>query len=242
MRYMGGKSRIAKRIAEAMLNHVPDPGDDWPRAYVEPFLGGGAVAEHMAPHFDTVRLNDKHPDLMRMWNAAIYRGWLPRTDLTREDYEALRHAEPSALRGFYGFGVSYGGKWLGGFAQGGNRNHAEESARTLARNVAGISQANGVILSNVSYEHMRIWADDVVYCDPPYAGTTGYTIGEFNHAKFWATAAKWSMDGANVFVSEYSAPEGWIPIWTGGTYSSMDHAQRDQRVEKLFVYRPGATP
>ena len=45
MRYMGGKAKVARRIVAAIL---ADTGarDVW----YEPFVGGGNVMEHAAPH------------------------------------------------------------------------------------------------------------------------------------------------------------------------------------------------
>ena len=71
-----------------------------------------------------------------------------------------------------------------------------------------------------------------VYCDPPYANTSGY-IDDFDHERFY----RWlrSMEFP-VFVSEYSMPDDFIcfaSIDKACTYSS---SKTIKRVEKMFVH------
>lgn len=54
---------------------------------------------------------------------------------------------------------------------------------------------------------------DIVYLDPPYAGTTGYAgAGTFDHSLFWEKAEDAAIRGVQVYVSEYTAPEHWRSI------------------------------
>ena len=61
MQYMGGKAKIARRVVEAILNDTPER-DRW----FEPFVGGGNVMEHAAPHFGRSVGMDAHPDLIML--------------------------------------------------------------------------------------------------------------------------------------------------------------------------------
>ena len=233
MRYMGGKSRIAKEITKVMLEL-----SDKREVYVEPFLGGGAVAEHMCPHFEAKYLSDAHEDLMLMWQALL-EGWEPPEVVTPAEYAALRDAEPSALRGFVGFGGSFGGKWFGGFAKGGfqangePRNHQAESKRNLLK---GAAKLRGAKVSAAGYQTLpTVPAAPLIYCDPPYAGTTSYSTDSFDSAAFWAKAQEWAEKGADVFVSEYSAPEGWDCVYVRDLKVSTNTADnRHTATEKLF--------
>ena len=104
VRYLGGKTRLAKHIANAILTDTPNR-----KTYLEPMIGGGSVFAAMAPHFDFAVGADIHPDLILMYQA-LAQGWLPPTYVTEEEYQTLKHdPEPSALRGFVGFGCSFGG-------------------------------------------------------------------------------------------------------------------------------------
>ena len=46
MMYLGGKSRLAKRIGAAILENTNQRG-----YYVEPMIGGGSIFFELAPHF-----------------------------------------------------------------------------------------------------------------------------------------------------------------------------------------------
>lgn len=231
MRYMGGKSRIAKELAGVMLGL-----SDNRAVYVEPFVGGGAVAEQMSTHFGEVHLSDLHPDLMMMWNAVINEGWVPPTEVTYEQYQELRYAtEPSALRGFVGFGCSFGGRWFEGYARYQDTNFAQSSHNVVTRQAKKIGAAN-VFVADFS-RLPAVSAAPVIYCDPPYADTKGYSkTGAFPHDTFWAKAEEWSDAGAHVFVSEYNAPTGWVPVWEKEVVGQLDlRKERDKPIEKLFV-------
>ena len=112
MRYLGGKSRIAKPILEVILANATERTG----VYWEPFIGGGGMASKAAKHFNRCIYSDQDEDLMLMWEA-LATGWEPPEQVSEEEYKALRHAEPSALRGFVGYGCSFGGKWFGGYAR-----------------------------------------------------------------------------------------------------------------------------
>src|SRR3954463_779951 len=113
MQYMGGKERVSTDIAE-VLAHFGQSCD----RYVEPFTGGGSVLYRVAPMYDDVLAADIHTDLILMWKA-VQNGWVPPAAISREEYTAIKSESPSALRGFVGFGCSFGGKWFGGYASDG---------------------------------------------------------------------------------------------------------------------------
>jgi DNA adenine methylase len=233
---MGGKAKIARRVAQAVLDDTP-----YRKNWFEPFVGGGNVLEHAAPHFTRSVAMDAHPDLILMWQA-VSAGHLPPEFVSREQYEELRRAEPSALRGFAGFGASFGGKWFGGYASGDGRNYAAESARSVTRQGA-VFQDRGVTFRHGLFGSLTPPPGTVVYCDPPYAGTTGYSTGDFDHGLFYKTLAQWASDGCAVYVSEYTAPEDvpYTVIWSSEKSMSLRQTgQHDTATEKLF--RIGAPP
>lgn len=233
MRYLGGKSKIARKTAAAILGHTPRRG-----VLVEPFVGGGAMTEALSPAFELTVARDTHEDLVLLFQA-LQSGWVPPEHVTETEYAAHRECPvPSALRGFVGFGASFGGKWFGGYARGGERNYASESARSLARQM----QAGGnVVYLQGSYADAFVQPGWVVYCDPPYVGTTGYKDA-FCPTTFWRKADAWAAMGAQVYVSEYQAPAHWTPIWeetrTRDMRSDLQTAQ--QVTERLFVPRSAA--
>lgn len=235
MRYLGGKSRAAKHI----VRKIVDMSDDRTR-WVEPFLGGGSVAEEAARHFPTLTLSDVHPDLILMWQRA-QSGWIPPTTITEKDYWLYKDSEiPTATRGFVGFASSFGAKWFGGYARGESRNFADEGSRSVQR--TGRALADALIVRR-SYElaDEDVTADTVVYCDPPYESTTSYggTLA-FDHDRFWCTTREWASRGALVFVSEYScddaiAEEVWSRPQTDGL---RKRGGTTQSTERLFLVKP----
>lgn len=229
MQYLGGKVRIAKPIANVLLTETTHD------IYVEPFLGAGSVAELVVPHFVRSILADTHPDLVMMWQAAL-EGWDAPHEVSEEEYRALRHAAPSALRGFVGFPCSFGGKWFGGYARDphSTRTFADTASRSLALKASRIQGAE-VRLSD--YRNLVFPDESVVYADPPYASTTRYlgTDG-FDNGEFWRVMESWVDRGCEVFVSEYQAPKGWEPVWSGTVLSSIAGKGNDRTVrEHLFT-------
>lgn len=60
-----------------------------------------------------------------------------------------------------------------------------------------------LLLTNLDYKQLKIPLNSVVYCDPPYRGTTYKYKIKFNYEEFYEWIS--SID-APVFVSEYSLP------------------------------------
>lgn len=218
MQYLGGKSRIAKPISEIILAARGER-----HFYVEPFLGAGSVALRVAPLFPRAVLTDLSPDLVKLWKA-VQRGWTPPTTLTEDEYRALRHAKPSALRGFAGFPCSFGGKWFGGYARDpkGGRNFAESASRSMVARGKALSDA---LILRADYRDVLASVplhDAVIYADPPYAGTTAYgNVESFDSAEFWREMKRCAAAGARVFVSEYIAPKGWHSVWSADPISTL---------------------
>jgi DNA adenine methylase len=179
-----------------------------------------------------------------MWQA-VQRGWLPPDAITREEYAALRHADPSALRAFAGFGCSFGGKWFGGY---GMRTRPDKeiypdpyplaaaSAKSVLRQAPIMARAH---VAQLDYREARPRPGWLIYCDPPYAGTTSYGgLGAvWDAAVFWETAASWARSGCHVLVSEYAAPAGWRSVWSGDARRLLRHDDKARRAEeRLFEY------
>lgn len=227
MRYIGGKSKLSKRICTAVL----EAGAGC-HTYLEPFVGGGATMATIAPHFATSYAGDVSPDLVLMWQA-VRDGWLPPESVSESEYQSMRLAPESALRGFVGFGCSFGGKWFGGRARGGfnadgtPRDHSAESSRAVRRLSEGFRGVDEIKL--LDYRDWSPGSGWVVYADPPYDGTQGYAAaGMFNSCDFWDCMNEWTDRGAVVLVSEYNAPPGWAPVAEFSHIRSLQHG-RDGR-------------
>ena len=200
MQYMGGKARLAKRLAPYIERELARPDIV---AYVEPFMGGGNVfCQVRVRPGQTKHGSDLHAELMALWQYVQAGGELPDV-VTEADYARAKAGEgPAWWRGFVGFGCSFGGKWFGGFARGGHGADAPTTKRVLLR------QRPGLLGASLSYAHFQVatmWTDhSVVYCDPPYVQTTGYRDG-FDHDLFWNVMRALARTNI-VLVSEYRAP------------------------------------
>lgn len=235
MLYLGGKVRLSRYLVPAILNNTAHRGIYW-----EPFLGGAAVLSRIAPYFSSTNGSDIQPDLILMFQA-LQAGWEPPASISEQEYQALKHSEPSALRGFAGFGCSYGGRFFAGYARapGLSRNFCSGARSVLTRDIQAMK---GTTLRCLSYECGEPPSGTVIYCDPPYKGVMGFSgMPRLNQEQFWATAQQWAESGSDVFVSSYEAPGGWCPIWTGNRTIQIggnNDKPRAPTTEHLYAWRP----
>ena len=90
----------------------------------------------------------------------------------------------------------------------------------------------------LDYRNVEIPDGVVVYADPPYANTTGYTLGDFDHEVFWDYMRMLSKTH-KVFISEQTAPNDFECIWSKEQTRTLDYNKENQpkKVEKLFVWK-----
>ncbi len=217
MHYLGGKTRLAKKILPTIVSIAKQSSG----YYYEPFMGGGsilqAVCESDAFLPGRIHAGDVFEDLVLMWKA-LQVGWEPPQDVSEEFYAELKRAPSSAIRGFVGIACSFGGKWFGGFARspGHKRCHAAEAYRGTMRKAAALRKYR-VKIAQRSYDQWQFEPFSVVYCDPPYLDTEEYDTheGTFDHARFWSWAHLQAQNDVRVIVSESTPPpmEGWTQVW-----------------------------
>jgi DNA adenine methylase len=227
MRYFGGKARTAKKISEVLHQHRTKG-----QLYIEPFVGGGWILSEMrGPKL----ANDANQYLIAMYKA-LQSGWIPPSVVTKEDYERAKRLELSdELIAFIGFGCSFAGKWFGGYAKSGDRNYASNAANSLAKKLPGLRDCEFVSKDYREFDPV----DSLVYCDPPYCGTTQYgAVGNFDSSEFWQVMRKWS-ESNTVIISEYQAPADFECIAAFETKLDIRNSdnQKEPRVEKLFKLR-----
>lgn len=235
MQYQGGKSRIANTLAVKIRELHPAVTEIW-----EPFCGGGAMTLALAKVGFRVYASDSHEDLILMWQALMRGETAPFADVTETEYQALKTAQPSARRGFVGFGSSFGGAWFGGFARrpyDPSRNICAETRRNNAR-LIGLP----VVFTHADYA--TVPDSELVYADPPYIGTKPYKGGAaFDHVAFWTWVKQRS---GPTFVSELAGPEDIEIVWrkqhksqnASNSPTTRATAQIIEREERLY-YKPG---
>lgn len=230
---MGSKNRHAKELLPIILKDRKL--GQW---YIEPFVGGA----NMIDKVDGNRIGaDIHPHLICLLDA-VANGFIPPSELNEDDYTELKSGSANdPLVGFAGFGCSFGGKFFGGYARGKTskgewRNYAAETKRNLLKQAQNIK---GVAFICSPYDQLPIPQNSIIYCDPPYEGTTKYATGSFDHAAFWQWCRDKVNDGHQVFVSEYNAPADWVCVWEKKASANFDSNRNSasERVEKLFVHK-----
>jgi DNA adenine methylase len=230
MKYMGSKARHAKEILPIILSGRQE--GQW---YVEPFVGGANVIDKV----DGNRIgSDQHFYLIKLLDAmSNYDHWIPPWNVSEEDYKAGRGLDDPVLKAYIGFCLSYGGKWFGGYRRDkdGKRNYSLEAYKNYMTQAPKLC---GVKFMNCDYFDLEIPPNSIIYCDPPYQGTTGYATGAFDHEKFWQWCRDKFAEGHRVYVSEYTAPDDWVSVWEKTVNNTLTKDTGSKKgVEKLFVMR-----
>lgn len=233
---MGSKSKIAKDITQIISSIIKQ--NPHINNIIEVFCGGCNLTNQLVTIGVPIVSVDSHFYLIEMYEA-LQRGWFPPTEVSRELYYNIKKCpsayEPATV-GFVGFNCSFGGKWWGGYATGGvkesHRNYAQEGYNHLTKQIKNLVDVNFLCQD---YSEIEISNDSLVYCDPPYKGTTGY--GEFDHYKFWDWVRNVSRTNP-VLVSEYEAPDDFTSILDIPIKTSLDRKNTvKNKVEKLFVIK-----
>lgn len=183
-------------------------------------------------------LNDRHEYLIALLKGVQGGYELPDT-VTENDYQHIRQHKDDdpVLTGFVGFGCSFGGKWFGGYARNkGGTNYAAQSKKSLLKDMEALKTADFVC---GDYRDLPIPYGAVIYADPPYEGTTGYSGEKFDSDAFWIAMRLLADTGHTVFISEQSAPPDFICIWEKPFTRTLDVNKQNQFqiTEKLFTYQ-----
>lgn len=229
LRYLGGKSRIAKALAKTIRERMGA------RPFWEPFCGGLSMSVALG---GPGVVSDGHPALIALYEA-VASGWDPPAVVSREERDAaLALPDSDPFKAFARFGCGFGGNWSSGYAGNDAQNdYADASRKAVLRDVRAIVSAGCRIghVDFLSVEPAPI-GDHFLYLDPPYAGTTGYSIA-FDYDRFLVRVREWSRF-AEVFVSEYAFPLG-VCVWEKPCVVHMTRA-RSTKNERLFFVAKGS--
>jgi DNA adenine methylase len=231
MQYLGGKQRVASKLAEFMQPFIKD-------SYVEPFVGGGSM---MAAMSAPIRIgSDINVALINMWRA-LADGWEPPKSLSESEYAEIRAANnyDDPLTAFAAIGCLFSGKWWGGYARNAiGHNYAQSAVNSLHKKMVTLG---GVDWRSCDYRELEYPCESVIYCDPPYKGTVGYAgaPGKFNHDIFWQFYRDKASEGHTVFISEYNAPHDFTCCLEVRTKTSLRTADGNvsPRIERLFTFK-----
>jgi DNA adenine methylase len=221
VRYHGGKEKIADKIVE-VIGKVDG-------LYHEPFAGGLSVGCRV----DAKKyvFSDTNAALISLYRAWFFEGWRPAGRIDAEEYAKLRDNRDTEnpMTAFAGFGLSFGGKWFGGFARCNQGNDYYMQASNSLTMKLGRLVGKDVDFKHQDYSVALPEAPCFVYCDPPYIRTTKYRkIGPFDSGDFWRWAESQS---GRLYVSEYVAPPGWEQI---GGFDKLMTMRREGAPKKVI--------
>lgn len=226
MNYMGAKARIARHIVPHLLAAWRG------QPYLEPFVGSCAIAAELG--FPCMTLSDLNADLIAMWQA-LQSGWDPPSRVTEAEWREAKagKGEPHE-RAFIGFACSYGGSWFSSFAKNKtNANYAAQGRRSVLRRISRLRHARFLACAYSDHDPDEC----LVYCDPPYKGTAGYSAVEcFDHDLFWETMRVWSRRNT-VFVSEYSAPSDFESVASIPRKSTLALGRGTSAIDRLYRWK-----
>jgi DNA adenine methylase len=227
MSYVGGKAKKSSHIIEVLNLPIFDNLD-----YVEPFVGMGHILRRVV-NKRSYFASDYNPLLCALL-LGIQKG-VKIPPISKKRYEILKakYNDNSFERAIACFCYSYGGKaWGGYFPEYRSPTRYDNYVKQRINYYDALRENETFKKTEIecwSYLDIHPSQKFIIYCDPPYRGTTGYRVNAarteddvFNHDLFWETMRKWSAKNY-VFISEYSAPDDFIEIST--------------RVEYLFAHK-----
>jgi DNA adenine methylase len=238
--YHGGKQRIGLDLAKNIYLSSTDMKII--EGYCEPFCGMLGVYRHIPKFFKKQNLiykaGDINKSVIEMWKAT-QNGWIPPLNCTQQEYDILRgNGVSSALKGFIGHQHSFGGQYFKGY------NKKYDKSKNASASLKRINQISTdlkmVNFFSGKYTQFSDLENYIIYCDPPYRNATceyrderGSSI-KFDNNLFWNWVRVMSKKNL-VIVSEYSAPEDFIPIFSK-KHSSHHKSNFSTGRETLFVY------
>lgn len=229
MKFMGSKSRISKHILPIMLKYRT-PEMTW----VEPFVGGA----NMIDKVDGKRLGaDISEHLIKALHLVRDEpNKIPRnnTEYTEEMFNEAKKSDLSnPVDCFAMYQYTFGSKFMSAWAK---NKRGTDYVKECVRNVLIQSEMlQGVELVCSDYRGLEIPQNSLIYCDPPYEGTTKYKYG-FEHPEFWQWCRDKASEGHIVFVSEYNAPDDFTCIWEQEIKNNLNaHDNKRTVKERLFT-------
>lgn len=229
---MGSKARIAKHILPIILKDRKEG-----QCYVETMVGGANLIDKVDGWRIASDFNGYLISLLRHCEKGLSCE-LPDT-ISEDEYNHIKNNKDcydDFLVAHCGFNATFGAKWFGGYAR--PRKVTGYDRDVICGKNSLVKQMpllKGVKFEHCSYDELEIPPKSIIYCDPPYAGTTKYK-DDFNHAEFWKWCREKCKEGHQVFISEYSAPNDFVCVWQKEIQSGLNTNSTKKGIEKLFVH------
>lgn len=206
--------------------------------WVEPFVGGGNVIDKVPSSYNRIGYDLNEHTIAAMVAIRDMVDQLP-TEVSKEHYDSIKGEYlASPINSWIRFVSSFSGKLDNGYARQGNNTKYRSSPTAEGRRNALKQSPNiqTVEFVRANYKDI-ITMNSLIYCDPPYQGTTRYKTGAFNHEEFFQWCRDMRTKGNIVFVSEYNAPDDFELVWQGEVKTNFSSTRKEAThtaTEKLF--------
>ena len=201
MQYMGSKNRFAKELVPIIQSYITSDI----KGYLEPCVGGANMIDKI--NCDKKYGCDLNEYLIELLKYTADGNELPDT-ITESEYNNVKNNIDNFDKwyiGFVGFLGSFGVKFWGGFARRYDRNKniidVPISAVNSLKKQAPLLK--DIIFKSCSFQDVnKNIYNHVIYCDPPYKGTTKYKTDPFPYDEYYDWCRKMAKNN-NVICSEY---------------------------------------
>lgn len=245
MKYPGSKRRYAKEILLAILHDIRAQGKEIPSCWVEPFVGGANIIDRAGGYFPQRIGSDINGHLIYFYKA-IQAGWIPPEALSQEEWTIWKEKsnkppsiQESPMIAFAGIPCSYMGRWFTSYAHPNERSksYSREGRNSILKQKPDLM---GIDFIHSDYKDLLLPEGSIIYCDPPYRGSRVFAdrkLPDDFYNEFWSFCENKIRLGHQVYISEYSSPDGWECIWSKEVISAFRGPETRLRVEKLFTKR-----
>lgn len=169
--------------------------------------------------------------------SALRDGWIPPERVSEAEYKDIKENKdkyPPELVGYCGYQLSFGSKFFGGYRR--DKSNPDQCGISFRSAMKQAPNLWGIEFGVKDYRDLDPIEGAVIYCDPPYRGTTKYTKSKsFDYEYFYSWCIKMAKKNI-VLVSEYWMPEGFKEIWSKPVKVGLDSAKIEglQKIERLF--------
>ena len=237
MQYMGSKNRFAKELVPIIQSYITETTN----GYIEPFVGGANV-------IDKVTCIRKYGyDSNKYLIALLKHIQCDVSDvpnfILKEDYIKVKNDKssyPMWYQGLIGF-CSFGNKFWNGYASNGKSDVTGERTKSYFKSLKEQSpRLKDIVFEDYSFQELNTKIRGfVIYCDPPYKGTTKYKTDPFPYDEFYNWCRLMAKQNV-VLISEYFMPDDFTCIWSKQTKGNFDcnrgsNNDNSDRLEKLFT-------
>ena len=236
MVYLGSKNKLAKYIVPIIQKYIDDTNC---KDYFEPFVGGANIIDKIK--CENKYGNDINKYLIALLEQAQRDVTIFPDEVSEEEYKRVRDNKDNYedwYVGLVGFCSTFGSKFFGGYGRN-NSDDVKGVYPTRLKNLINQSpNLKDICFFNESFLKSNNLSGYVIYCDPPYKGTTKYATSTFPYDDFYDWCVKQSKNNI-VLVSEYNMPDNFECIWRKETKANFDSNRQNgidtTRIEKLFI-------